>query len=130
MARFATGPVARLVVRAGKEFMSAVMNPAQDRREVSAEDREAMARLRKIPNVGPATARALLRLGIGRIEDAANKDGNDLYAALCAADGVRHDPCVRDVFAAVVAYARDGVPRPWWAFTPERKARETRHEGW
>jgi hypothetical protein len=106
--------------------MAVAMNQVQGKLAVSEDDREAMRRLRKIPNVGPATARDLLRLGIRRIEDAADQDGDDLYWALCAADGVRHDPCVRDVFAAVVAYARDGVPRPWWAFTPERKTRETR----
>jgi hypothetical protein len=103
--------------------MSVVMHQVQSKQEMPEDDRDALRRLRKIPNVGPATARDLLRLGIRRIEDAAEKDGDDLYWALCATDGVRHDPCVRDVFAAVVAYARDGVPRPWWAFTPERKAR-------
>jgi len=69
-------------------------------------------------------ARDLITLGITQVEDAAGQDPDELYARLCALDGVRHDPCVRDVFAAVVAYADGGPPHPWWAFTPERKARD------
>jgi hypothetical protein len=88
------------------------------------ERRAAELRLRKIPNVGPRVAADLIRLGILRLEDAAGRDPDALYAALCAADGVRHDPCMRDVFAAVVAHANGEPARPWWAFTPERKARD------
>ena len=89
-----------------------------------AEQRAVAARLRKIPNVGPRIAADLMKLGILRLEDAAGRDGDDLYAALCALDGVRHDPCMRDVFAAVVAQANGEPARPWWAFTPARKARD------
>ena len=88
------------------------------------ERREAEARLRAIPNVGPAMARDLIKLGITRLEDAAGRDPDELYWALCSLDAVRHDPCVRDVFAAVVAHANGEEARPWWTFTPERKARE------
>jgi len=88
------------------------------------ERRTAEARLREIPHVGPATARDLIALGIVRPEDAAGKDPDALYEALCVADGVRHDPCVRDVFAAVVAYA-DGEPaQSWWVYSRLRKERE------
>ena len=31
---------------------------------------------------------------------------------------------MRDVFAAVVSYAEGGPARPWWEFTPQRKAQE------
>lgn len=86
--------------------------------------REAEARLRAIPNVGPAIAGDLIRLGMTRLEDAVGRDADEMYEALCALDGVRHDPCVRDVFAAVVAYANGEEARPWWAFTPARKARD------
>lgn len=88
------------------------------------ERREAESRLRAIPNVGPATARDLMKLGISRLEDAAGRDSDELYYALCAMDGVRHDPCVRDVFAAVVDHANGAEARPWWTFTPARKARD------
>jgi Pathogenicity locus len=43
---------------------------------------------------------------------------------LCSIDAKKHDPCVRDVFAAVVSYAEGSPARPWWEFTPERKERE------
>src|SRR3954454_3452906 len=89
-----------------------------------AEQRAIASRLRKIPNVGPRIAGDLMKLGILRLEDAAGRDGDELYRSLCALDGVRHDPCMRDVFAAVVAHANGEPARPWWAFTPARKARD------
>jgi hypothetical protein len=88
------------------------------------ERRAAELRLRKIPNVGPRIAADLIKLGILRLEDAAGRNADEMYAALCAADGVRHDPCLHDVFAAVVAHANGEPARPWWAFTPARKARD------
>jgi hypothetical protein len=86
--------------------------------------REAEIRLRTIPNVGPAMANDLIRLGITRLDDLAGRDSDELYRAVCALDGVRHDPWVRDVFAAVVSYPNGEKARPWWAFTPARKARD------
>jgi hypothetical protein len=86
--------------------------------------REAEIKLCAIPNVGPAMADDLIRLGITRLEDLAGRDSDEMYGALCALDGKRHDPCVRDVFAAVVSYANGEEARPWWAFTPARKARD------
>lgn len=80
--------------------------------------------LMKIPNVGPATAGDLHRLGITRVEQLARRDPEAMYRALCRKDGVRHDPCVRDVFAAVVHFAKTGRARMWWTFTPERKRRD------
>jgi len=85
---------------------------------------EAARTLRQIPNVGPAIAGDLIRLGIRRVEDLRGRDPDALYDALCQLDGARHDPCVRDVFAAAVAFANGEPARPWWAFTPARKARD------
>lgn len=85
---------------------------------------EAMVRLQQIPNIGPKMAGALLKLGIRNLEDAAGKDPDEMYCELNAIEAKRLDPCVRDVFAAVVSYAEGGPARPWWDFTPERKARE------
>jgi hypothetical protein len=79
--------------------------------------------LTEIPNVGPAVARMLRRLGVEERADLQGADGEDLYERLCALDGVRHDPCLLDTFVAAVAVA-DGEPaRPWWEFSRERKAR-------
>jgi len=88
------------------------------------EREEAVTRLRRIPNVGPKMAGELLKLGVTRLEDAAGRDSDEMYHQLCAIDAKRHDPCVRDVFAAVVSYADGGPARPWWEFTPGRKARD------
>jgi Pathogenicity locus len=88
------------------------------------EREEAMVRLQQIPNVGPKMASTLLKLGITSLEDTAGKDPDEMYQELCVIDAKRYDPCVRDVFAAVVSYAEGGPARPWWEFTPERKARK------
>ena len=84
------------------------------------------AELQKIPNVGPAIAQDLLRLGIASADDLVDRDPDELYDELCLLDGTRHDPCVRDVFAAAIDFARGGPARLWWHFTPERKARDKR----
>ena len=79
--------------------------------------------LQKIPNVGPAIARMLGRLGIATVEDLRGQDGEELFERLCALDGRRHDPCLLDTFMAVVDFAEGGPPRPWWEYSRERKAR-------
>jgi Pathogenicity locus len=79
--------------------------------------------LTAIPNVGPAIARKLVRLGVGSVDDLRGRDGEELFERLCALDGRRHDPCLLDTFVAAVDYA-DGRPaRPWWEYSRERKAR-------
>ena len=104
---------------------------AKTKQEVSggaAEREEVVVQLQRIPNVGPRMAADLIRLGVSSLEDAAGRDPDEMYHELCAIDARRHDPCVRDVFAAVVSYADGGPARPWWVFTPERKARDAARE--
>jgi hypothetical protein len=79
--------------------------------------------LRKLPNIGPAMARDLLRLGIEQEADLRGQDAEELYERLCALDGQRHDPCVLDTFTAVVDYANGAPARPWWFYSRQRKAR-------
>jgi len=45
-----------------------------------------------------------------------------LYRALCRATGKRQDPCVLDTLLAVVDFMSGAAPRPWWTYTPQRKA--------
>ena len=79
--------------------------------------------LRALPNIGPAIARMLMRLGIERPDDLRGQTAEQLYRRLCDMDGRRHDPCLLDTFVAAVDYA-DGAPaRPWWEYSRERKAR-------
>lgn len=86
--------------------------------------RQAWRELQAIPNVGPATATDLVRLGILDREALAQADPDLLYARLGVLTGKRQDPCVRDILEAAVAFARDGVARPWWTFSQARKAQE------
>jgi hypothetical protein len=59
-------------------------------------------------------ASALLKLGIARLQDAAGRDPNEMCHEPCGGiDTKRHDPCVRDVLAAVVSHAEGGPARPW-----------------
>ncbi len=95
----------------------------------SLEQKSAAARLRAIPNIGPAMADDLLRLGVTRQEDLVGRNADGLYDALCQLDGIRHDPCLHDTFAAAVDFAEGGPARPWWTFTPERKTRANRTNG-
>jgi hypothetical protein len=98
---------------------------AQLAAHLTAEQRQAAAALQRIPNVGPAMAADLLRLGVADGADLASRQPDALYEALGALDGQRPDPCVWDVFAAAVAYARGEPARPWWHYTAVRKARQT-----
>ena len=81
--------------------------------------------LRNLPNIGPAMARDLLRLGIEQEADLRGQDPEALYQRLCALDGRRYDPCVLDTFTAVVDFANGAPARPWWFYSRQRKARPT-----
>jgi hypothetical protein len=84
-----------------------------------------MSTLTSIPNVGPAIARELERLGVREPDDLRGQDADELFERLCALDGRRHDPCLLDTFHAAVDVA-DGKPaRPWWEYSRERKAAAT-----
>lgn len=78
-------------------------------------------RFRDIPNVGPATEGDLRLLGIDTPAALAGQDAYALYERLCAITGVRHDPCVIDVFLAIVDFMQGAPPRPWWDYTEARK---------
>jgi hypothetical protein len=79
------------------------------------------ARLEDLPNVGPATAGDLRALGITVPSRLIGRDPYKMYDRLCALTGVRHDPCVIDVFLACVRFMEGAPARPWWAYTAERK---------
>ena len=95
------------------------MNPARVRRE-------RLRALTDLPNVGPATAGDLALLGFKQPEDLRGADALALYRALCLKTGVRHDPCVLDVFISITRFLQGEPARPWWHYTPERKQRYPR----
>jgi hypothetical protein len=100
------------------------MNQTQIPATDPATRRRLARQLQEMPNVGPATADDLLRLGISRQDDLVGRDAAELYEALCRLDGVRRDRSLLDVFTALIAYAEGGPPTPWWEFTPARMKRE------
>lgn len=81
-----------------------------------------VGRFTDIPNVGPATAGDFERLGLRSPEELAGSDAFALYDRLCEVTGTRHDPCMIDVFMAAVDFMRGAPARPWWHYTPQRKA--------
>jgi len=85
--------------------------------------RATIARLEDLPNVGPAIAEDLHLIGIHAPGDLVGEDGLQMYARLQRRTGTPHDPCVADVFLAVVDYMNGAPARPWWAYTAERKRR-------
>ena len=78
--------------------------------------------LTAIPNVGPAVARRLVRLGITTPQDLRGQDPDELFERLCVLEGQREDPCLLDTFAAAVDVANGAPARPWWHYSRERKA--------
>jgi hypothetical protein len=75
------------------------------------------------PQRRPRDRPDLVRLGISDPKQLRKRDPDRMYEALCRIDGVRHDPCLLDVFTSVVAFVNGAPARPWWAYTPKRKAR-------
>ncbi|MDY6863238.1 MAG: helix-hairpin-helix domain-containing protein [Thermodesulfobacteriota bacterium] len=84
-------------------------------------DRKTVSRLDELPNIGKAMAEDLHLIGIDHPKKLIGKEPFELYKALCAMSGKKHDPCVIDVFMSVVHFMEGGDPLPWWAFTNKRK---------
>jgi hypothetical protein len=93
-------------------------------------DRQKVTDLINLPNVGRAIARDLRLVGIQNPRDLIGKNAYQLHDELCRITGEKHDPCVIDVFLAVIDFMEGGEPVPWWEFTAERKRRTTEdHKG-
>jgi hypothetical protein len=78
--------------------------------------------LEDLPNVGPAVARDLRRVGIARPADLVGVDPYALFDTLCRVTRKRHDPCMLDTFISIARFMGGAKARPWWAYTAERKA--------
>lgn len=83
--------------------------------------RSRLNRLTDLPNVGPATAEDLKLIGIHTPRQLVGKNPVALYEDLCVKTGVRHDPCVLDVFMSITRFMDGEDPKAWWDYTPERK---------
>jgi hypothetical protein len=84
-------------------------------------ERDRVRQLTDLPNVGPAMARDLELIGVDAPEQLAGKNPLDLYQSLSRKRGARQDPCVLDVFISITRFMSGDEPKPWWAYTEERK---------
>lgn len=78
-------------------------------------------KLQNLKNVGKATLTDLHLLGIYSVKDLAEQDPTDLFYQMEKISGQRQDPCVWDVFAAIIHEAQTGEKTDWWAWTKQRK---------
>ena len=85
-------------------------------------DRARLRVLTDLPNVGPSLAGDLRRIGIETPAQLAGQSPLALYERLCEVTGIRHDPCVLDVFMSITCFVDGGPSLPWWDYTAERKA--------
>jgi hypothetical protein len=77
--------------------------------------------LLSLMNVGQATLKDLHLLGIHHINQLKNQTPDHLYERLQQITGSKQDPCVWDVFAAIVHEATTGEKLPWWHWSKIRK---------
>ena len=79
---------------------------------------DCLKELRQIPGIGKSMAADLYGLGIHSIRDLKNKDPEELYARLCARQGMHVDRCVLYAFRCAVYYASSKKHNPellkWW----------------
>lgn len=80
-----------------------------------------MKQLSDLKNVGKATLKDLHLLDIGTVEELSNQDPTALFHELERRTQVRQDPCVWDMFAAIIHEASGGKPAAWWKWTKKRK---------
>lgn len=83
--------------------------------------RGSLDRFEDLPNASTATAGDLRLLGFRHPRDLRGADPRAMYERLQALTGSRQDPCVLDVFLALVDFAGGAPARPWWDYTPQRK---------
>lgn len=81
-----------------------------------------MRELKDLKNVGKATLADLHLLDIYTVEELARRDPTELYYELERRTESKQDPCVWDVFAAIIHEASTGEATSWWAWTVKRKA--------
>ena len=83
--------------------------------------RQNLKTLTDLPNIGKASEADLRLLGINKPADLIGRSPLEMYKQLCKKTGVRHDPCVLDVFMSITSFMNGDAPREWWAYTAERK---------
>ena len=90
-------------------------------RRLSNITRSEFTNLEQLPNVGPATAGYLKRIGVSRPAHLVGRDPYALFEELCRVAGMQYDPCLLDQFISAVRFMDGEIARPWWEYTTERK---------
>ena len=85
-----------------------------------------MKRLKDLRNVGKATFRDLVLLDISTVEVLAKQDPTNLFLKMEEVTKKKQDPCVWDVFAAIIHEAATGEPTNWWSWTNKRKSLQSK----
>lgn len=80
-----------------------------------------MKKLCDLKNVGKATLADLALLEIDSVEELARQDATFLFQELERRTNHRQDPCVWDIFAAIIHEAATGEASNWWEWTAKRK---------
>ena len=78
--------------------------------------------LLKLKNVGKAVLEDLRLLGIHSVEQLKDENPDRLFKKLEEITHKKQNPCVWDVFAAIIHQVRTGQALPWWYFTQLRKS--------
>ena len=85
-------------------------------------------KLTTLRSVGKAVEKDFALLSINWVDELVGRDGLSLYNELCQKTGVRHDPCVLDVFRCAIAQAENPeLPveqKDWWYWSAMRKGEQ------
>ncbi len=84
-------------------------------------NRNQIANLTDLPNIGKTIAATLALIEIEKPEQLIGRDPYEMYDELSAVTGKRYDPCLLDVFISIVDFINGGEPKPWWTYTKQRK---------
>ena len=79
--------------------------------EMSEEEKEVVAKLRKLPSVSEKCCRGLYLLGIREIDDLKGKNPDDLYEALTQRKDFYAEPCMQKMMKIAVGMANKGITR-------------------
>ncbi len=112
----------RVTGRAVGRRNKAQKNPnRQHARKGRGMNRNTYTQLEQLPNIGPAIAEKLRRIGIRTPADIVGRDPYAMSKELEICTGEQCDPCLLDVFISAVRFMEGAPKKPWWAYTSERK---------
>ncbi len=80
-----------------------------------------MKKITDLKNVGKAALQDLTLLDIHSVEELARQDPSLLFAELERRTQARQNPCVWDVFAAIIPEAAIGQPTTWSEWSAKRE---------